>query len=240
MSAAQNLSHNALKRIQEQFSMTEIGSPYMPFNSQMGPVGECRIFSGEKVSKMVYIRMTVEAFGLDSHMIFAFTAPDSPIPHFTLDSVMMAEGFAFHLDLIPRVDLGSNLNYLMDVFNPLDDTFAEASTIEGLTPARLAPTQYAIMSPWMLAYRANAEAFDSIQDPVSKYLEHWFSLVAKGVTDSGYSAEQLTERDQSNRNAIFNPNIDRVWAQVDRLLGEDVSNQLQSILKNQAVEALSS
>ena len=70
-------------------------------------------------------------------MIFAFTSPDSQIPHFTLDSVMMQEGFAFHLDLIPRVDLGANLDYIMDVFNPLDAVFAEANQIEGLTPAEI-------------------------------------------------------------------------------------------------------
>lgn len=239
MSAAKNLSVSTLERIQQQFKMTEIGEPFMPFNSQMGPVGECRIFSGDVIKKMVYIRMTVEAFGLDSHMIFAFTAPESPIPHFTLDSVMMPEGFAFHLDLIPRVDLGANLDYIMQVFNPLDDVFAETATIEGLTPARLGPTQYAIMSPWMLAYRANADAFDAIQDPVSKYLEHWFAIVENGAPDAGYSSEQLAERDQNNRNAIFNPEIDKVWAQVDRLLGEDVSGQLQAILKNQDVETVS-
>ena len=54
----------------------------------------------------------------------------------------------------------------------------------------------------------------------------------------GYTGEQLTTRDQSNRNAIFNPKIDRVWAQVDRLLGEETSAELQAVLKNQAVEEL--
>ncbi len=238
MSAAKNLSHHTLARIQNQFGMTEIGSPFKALTSQMGSVGECRLFRGESVAKMVYISMTVEAFGLDSHMIFAFTSPDSPVPHFTLDSVLMQEGFAFHLDLIPRVDLGANLDYIMEVFTPLDAVFADAAAIEGLTPARLGPTQYAIMSPWMLAYRANAEAFDAIQAPVSQYLEHWFRLVDSSVTDAGYSTDQLAERDQANRHAVFNPKVDKVWAQVDRLLGEDVSRELQQILKNQAVETI--
>ena len=240
MSAAGILSLNTLNRIQSQFNMKEIGSPFKPLVSQMGPVGELRIFEGAAVTKMVYISMKVDAIGLDSHMIFAFTSPQSPIPHFTLDSVMNTPDFAFHLDLIPRVDLGANLDYIMEAFNPLDRVFAEASGIEGLTPARLLPTQYAIMSPWMLAFRANAAAFDAIQDPVNTYLEHWFSLVENGVTNAGYSAEQLAIRDQENRNAIFNPQVDRVWGQVDRLLGEEVSQQLQTILKNQSIETLDS
>ncbi|GAB1422420.1 hypothetical protein MASR2M15_26510 [Anaerolineales bacterium] len=238
MTAAKILSQNALEKIQNRFSMQEIGSPFLTLNSQMGPVGQCRIFQGDAVCKMVYIGMTVEAFGLDSHMIFAFTSPESAVPHFTLDSVMNGDSFAFHLDLIPRVDLGANLDYLMEVFKPLDETFASASKIEGLTPAHLGPTQYALMSPWMLAFRANATAFDAIQEPVAHYLEHWFTLVENGVSVADLSPADLSQRDQLNRNAIFNPQIDKVWAQVDRLVGEDVSAQLQSILRNQQVESL--
>lgn len=240
MSEAKTLSQNTLVKIQTHFNMEEIGSPFKPLMSQMGSVGELRIFRGKKIRKMVYISMAVEAFGLDSHMIFAFTSPESPVPHFTLDSVMTGEEFAFHLDLIPRVDLGASVDYIFEAFNPLDEVFAEAGKIEGLTPARLGPTQYAIMSPWMLAYRANAEAFVAIQDPVTKYLEHWFGLVENGVTDMAYTPEQLASRDRSNRDAIFNPKIDKVWAQVDRLLGAETSAELQAVLKNQAVEELSS
>lgn len=235
MTAAKDLSHSTLEKIQARFGMEEIGSPFMSLNSQMGNVGSLRLFRGEKVAKMVYIGMTVDAFGLDSHMIFAFMPPDSPVPHFTLDSVMNAPDFAFHLDLIPRVDLGAELDYLFEVFSPLDAAFSETAKIEGLTPARLGPTQYAIMSPWMLAYRANAAAFEAIQTPVNQYLEHWFGLVDKGVSGN-YNG--LAQRDQRNRDAIFNPKVDRVWAQVDRLLGAETSAKLQAILKNQAVEEL--
>jgi hypothetical protein len=150
---------------------------------------------------------------------------------------MNTPDFAFHLDLIPRVDLGANLDYLFKVFSPLDEAFAAAGKIEGLTPARLGPTQYAIMSPWMLAYRANAAAFDAIQTPVNQYLEHWFGLVDEGVSGD-YQATALAQRDQANRNAIFNPQVDKVWAQVDRLLGAETSAKLQDILRNQAVEEL--
>lgn len=235
MTAAKDLSHSTLEKIQAHFAMEEIGSPFMSLTSPMGNVGSLRLFRGEKIAKMVYIGMAVEAFGLDSHMIFAFTPPDSPIPHFTLDSVMNASDFAFHLDLIPRVDLGAEVDYLFEVFSPLDAAFSEAGKIEGLTPARLGPTQYAIMSPWMLAYRANAAAFEAIQTPVNQYLEHWFSLVDTGVSGE-FSG--LAQRDQRNRDAIFNPKIDKVWAQVDRLLGADTSAKLQAILRNQAVEEL--
>ncbi|HEX2622791.1 MAG TPA: hypothetical protein VHL11_21680 [Phototrophicaceae bacterium] len=243
MTLARDLSHTTLARIQSHFGMTEItrnGGTYQPLISPgpFGQVGDLRIFQGDQISKMVYIGMTVTPIGLDSHMIFAFTPPGSAVPHFTLDSVMNgADNFAFHLDLIPRVDLGANLEYLLQVLHPLSGTFEEVGKIEGLTPARLGPLQYAIMSPWMLAYRASASAFEAITAPVNTYLDHWFKLVDEGLGDLPYDADYLAERDRKNRAAIFNPEVDRVWAQVDRLLGVQTSTFLRTTLQDQAVIA---
>jgi hypothetical protein len=243
MTQARDLSQHTLDTLIHRAHLQEVhgadGGAFMSLQSAFGKVGDLRLFHGEKVTKLVYIGMTVAQFGLDSHMIFAFTPPSSPVPHFTLDSVMNgADNFAFHLDLIPRVDLGANLDYLFNVFSGLDGHFEATGKIEGLTPARLGPTQYAIMSPWMLAYRANTSAFAAITDPVNAYLEHWFNLLENGVGDLRFDAETLAERDRLNRAAIFNPKVDRVWAQVDRLLGAETSAFLQSVLKNQQVEHL--
>lgn len=240
MTLAKTLSHDTLEKIQARFSLHEVlgadGGAYLPLHSPMGEVGALRLFTGDKVARMVYIGMSVAQFGLDSHMIFAFTPADSPVPHFTLDSVMNAPDFAFHLDLIPRLDLGANLEYLLKAFSPLDALYEEASGIEGLRPARLAPTQYAIMSAWMLAYRANESAFTAIQAPVNKYLEHWFSLVDDGLGEFAHHAH-LAERDRANRHAIFNPQIDKVWAQVERLVGAETGERMRAILRTQEREA---
>lgn len=166
MSLAKQLSHTTLNKIINRFGLTETGSPYLTLHSPMSPapVGELRLFSGGRVHQLVYIGLSVPPIGLDSHMIFAFTPPDSPLPHFTLDSVLAGPHFAFHLDLIPRVDLGANLAYINELFEPLTPIFNATKTIEGLTPAHLSPRQYALMSPWMLAYRANESAFSQIDE----------------------------------------------------------------------------
>lgn len=208
----------------------DLKSPMSP-----APVGMVRVFGGDKVHKMVYIGVTVPPIGLDSHMIFAFTPPASLIPHFTLDSVLAGPHFAFHIDLIPRVDLGANLNHINQVFQPLTPHFDEAKKIEGLSPAQLSPRQYAIMSPWMLAYRATESAFAQIENSVNKYLDHWFSLIDSGVAADVVSTDPA-QRDQLNRAALFNPEVDHVWAQIDRLVGAETSAKMRDILKNQEVE----
>ncbi len=238
MSLPQQLSLGTLDKIKTRFGLTETGSPYMSLISPMSPapVGSVRIFSGGKIHKLVYIGLVVPPIGLDSHMIFAFTKPESHIPHFTLDSVMAGPYFAFHLDLIPRADLGANLAYMNAVFDNLTPIFDEAKKIEGLTPAQLGPKQYALMSPWMLAYRASESAFEQIQTPVNGYLEHWFNLVENGISAEAVPTGDFAVRDQLNRNAIFDPNVDKVWAQVDRLVGAETSEKLRGILRNQEVE----
>lgn len=241
MSLPQQLSLNALEKIKNRFGLTEIGSPYLSLSSPMShaPVGSLRLFSGDTLHKLVYIGLVVPPIGLDSHMFFAFTKPESHIPHFTLDSVMAGPYFAFHLDLIPRADLGSNLAYMNAAFDGLTPIFEEAKKIEGLTPAQLGPKQYALMSPWMLAFRANESAFEQIQKPVNDYLDHWFGLVENGVPADAVpagDAKYFAERDQLNRNAIFDPTVDKVWAQVEKLVGAETGTKLREILKNQSVE----
>jgi hypothetical protein len=237
MSLPQQLSLGTLEKIQQRFGLVETGSPHMTLMSPMSPapVGSLRLFSGEKIHKMVYIGLVVPPIGLDSHMIFAFTAPGSPVPHFTLDSVLAGPYFAFHLDLIPRADLGANLKYMNAVFDPITPVFEDAKKIEGLTPAQLGPKQYALMSPWMLAYRASESAFEQIQTPVNGYLEHWFSLVENGIPSDSIPAGDFALRDQLNRAAIFDPEVDKVWANVDRLVGAETSAKMRQILIQQDI-----
>ena len=240
MSLATTLSQKTLNAIIDRFNLTEHGDPFQSLISPLSPapVGQVRLLSGGPVHKLVYIGLSVPPIGLDSHMIFAFTAPDSPLPHFTLDSVLAGPHFAFHLDMLPRVDLGANLAYIDELFQPLTAIFDSAKEIEGLTPAHLSPRQYAIMSPWMLAYRATEPAFAQIDAHVDRYLAHWCGILESGLSEATLSSlddRNFSQRDQRNRAAIFSPEVDPVWAQIDRLLGSETSAELQALLRAQDI-----
>jgi hypothetical protein len=218
-------------------------APYMVLVSPMSPepVGVVRVFSKPSVCTVVYIAMTVPMIGLDSHMMFAFTPADSAVPHFTVDSVRNADDFAFHLDLIPRLDLGAHLGYMDHVFAPLTEARAACLAIPGLTPAHLEPRQWALMSEWMLANRADESAFRAIGDTVGTYRDHWFGLVDSGVPVElldGVDEAALIARDEANRSHIFNPDVDRVWANVARLLGEERSEEMRQLLASAGAEAV--
>lgn len=199
------------------------------------PVGRMRIWQGE-ACQLVYVGLSVEMIRLDSHMMFAFLPSTSPIPHFTLDSVGNDEDFAFHLDLIPRLDLGAHLAYMDHCYTPLTDIREAAMAIEGLSRANISPRQWALMSEWMIVNRASQPAFEEISATVAAYREHWLGLVADGVpaeATDGVSPEQIAQRDQANRDAIFNPHVDAVWERVSQLVGDEQSEKVRLTLATQ-------
>ncbi len=236
MSLPKALHEKVLKAIVERFDLVEDlaedGGPFLPLNSHIpmheGSVGYMRRFTGNPMFQVVTSSIVVPALQLDSHMVFAFTPSDSAVPHFTVDSVCAGEHHAFHLDLIPRMDLGSQLAYMNEVFLPLTESWERGSAIEGLSRAHLSPRQLGIMSPWMLANRATESAFVEIGSVVDDYLNHWFGLVENGLSTealNGLSASELIERDRRNKFAIFNADVDPVWQRIAPLVGNEAAEK---------------
>jgi hypothetical protein len=236
MSLPKALHEKVLNTIVERFNLVEDlaedGGPFLPLTSHIpmheGSVGHMRRFTGSPLFQVVTSSIVVPALQLDSHMVFAFTPSDSAIPHFTVDSVCAGEHHAFHLDLIPRMDLGSQLAYMNEVFLPLTESWERGSAIEGLSRAHLSPRQLGIMSPWMLANRATESAFVDIGSVVDDYLNHWFGLVEKGISSEalyGLTASELIERDRRNKFAIFNADVDPVWQRIAPLVGSEAAEK---------------
>ena len=237
------LCRGTLEQVVRRTGLTEVlgedGAPHRVLTSPMSPapVGMMRVFTGTGVvAKAVYVGISVDAIGLDSHMVFAFTRSDSALPHFTLDSVRSAEYHAFHLDLIPRVDLASHLPYLDHCFAPLTATFEQLSSWEGLSPAAIGPRQRALMSEWMCVNRATEDAFRQMDGPVGDYLDHWVSLVDSGLPESvltDLADTDLADRDRRNRTAVFNRDVDAVWDQIARLIGDQSEAIRVELLSNE-------
>ena len=257
---AGKISHQTLERIVTHYGLDEVhgndGGPFLklhapPFGN--AEAGSFRLWhGGEHLLKVVYTGIAVDAIGLDSHMIFAFTKRDSIVPTFTLDSVYtnMPPGadpnfpdggdmYSFHLDLVPRCDLGVNHEYMKRAYQPLTEAQSEVLAAEGIHAAQLSPTQRAIMSPWMLAQRTTPEAYEQhVFKAADIYLTHWFGLVDDGLDSliEGIQGESGATRDAQNRELIFNREIDAVWAKIDGMLGPEVSDYMISVLRNQQVE----
>ncbi|MBW9205570.1 hypothetical protein KV097_06380 [Mumia sp. zg.B17] len=250
VSLPEGLCRRTWERIVTERRLVEVtaddGSALRTLTSPMTPepVGQVRVFvsedEAEPVAKLVYVGLAVEMIGLDSHMVFAFTRGGSPIPHFTLDSVQGQGTYAFHLDLIPRADLGTHLPYLDWAYEPLTETYEEVSTWSGLSKAAIGPRQNAMMSPWMLVNRADADAFVAIESAVTTYLEHWFGLLDAEVPSevlADVEDTDLVARDARSRALVFSPEVDKVWAQISRLIGEESAEDVRTHLLDNEVRA---
>lgn len=235
------LFDTTLQRLIDTLDLEELvggdGGAYLPLLSQLpmvqGEVGNVRLFQGGGLFRVVTCSLAVAPIQLDSHMLFAFTPAASAVPHFTLDSVKAGDHFAFHLDLIPRLDLGANLAYMDEVFTPLTPAYQAAAAIEGLSPAQLSPRQHAVMSPWMLAKRATEEAFAGIGAAVEAYQQHWFTLLRDGVSAAvldGVTSEQLARRNLSNKRIIFDPDVDPVWERITAMVGTEAVAAQRALL----------
>ncbi|MCY4360786.1 MAG: hypothetical protein OXE42_01175 [Gammaproteobacteria bacterium] len=247
LSLPRQLHELALNRIVERYRLEEApgenGGPYLSFTCQApfaqgADAGCMRLFRGDPLFQVVTSTIVVPQIQLDSHMVFAFAPSDSAVPHFTFDSVRAGEHYAFHLDLVPRLDLGANLDYLNEAFQPLTPACEAGRAMEGLSRAELSPRQWAIMSPWMLAHRATEAAFERIDKVVLAYQDHWFSLLDKGLSAAALAqagAGQLARRDRLNKSIIFNADVDPVWRKITPLLGEETVAEQMRIL--QAVSA---
>ncbi|MEU5882457.1 hypothetical protein [Spirillospora sp. NPDC047279] len=197
------------------------------------PVGRMTVSTGAGLAKVVYVGLTVPRIGMDSHMVFAFTPAGSAVPHFTLDSVEANGYLAFHLDLVPRAELASHLPYLNAAFQPLTPVFEEASELFGASRAAISPRQYAMMSPWMLVHRADEERFRRVGGFADAYLGHWRALLDKGLPGEvldDLAGTDLAARDARNRAALFSREVDPVWANVARLLGDEETDRIRAEL----------
>jgi hypothetical protein len=246
MSLPEELCIGTLDEIVKRGNLTEItgadGGPFQVLGSVMGPdpVGSVRIFTGDKIAKVVYVGIVVPQIQMDSHMVFAFMPDGSPVPHFTLDSVHAGGHHAFHLDLIQRADAGTHMVYNDWAHTPLTEAYTQVNEMEGLSKAALEPRQLTVMSSWMLASRATVEAFGNLGGPVNAYLDHWFSLV-EGEVPAEVLADladtDLAARDAKNRGLLFSPEVDKVWAQISRLLTEPVAESIRLQLVDNSLPA---
>lgn len=240
MSPALDLSERILSVLVDGTGATERthdGGPVLEAGDRSSATGTMRVFDGlpeSELATIVWTKLEVPARGVTTCMIFAFTSAKSALPHFTLDCSDHGNGgHAFHLDLAPRVELATHVQYMDEVFEPLSELFEQARGISGLSDTRTTRRQFAMMSPWMLVHLADADAFTAIQPTVERYADHWLALYATGLgaqTLATLSDVNLADRDRAFRRNLFSPEIDPVWGRVDAMIGADAASVMRTTL----------
>jgi nucleoside-diphosphate-sugar epimerase len=237
---------DVLEQLRQRFALEEVlgadGGAYLPLIAQGGPLqgtslGAFRVHRGGPIHKLVYSALSSDELGLDTHQIYAFTAPDSALPHFFVDVAYSPNtDSTFHLgiDLVPRVDLSSMLAYSREVFAPLTLTLEGAFETAGVAQAKtIGPLARSLRSPWMLAAYVQPTAVGQLSVLIQAYLAQWLKVVEGGLSTEACASvakEDLAARDLRNRAAMFSAETNRVWVLLDRLLGEKTGVSMREIL----------
>ena len=242
MKLAQGLSTRTLDLVVAGVGATEVqgpgGGPVLAVGHDGGnATGTMRVFRADSGVKVVWTSLSVPARKHETCMVFAFTPPESPLPHFTLDCSDRPDGHAFHLDLCPRVELATHREYMDEVFEPLSSAYAEGSAVSGLSATGTTRRQYAMMSPWMLVHLADEPAFRAVEPTVRAYAEHWLALLRDGLSaevTATLAGVDLAARDDAFRANLFSPSIDPVWGRVTGMLGEQAAATIRGELERGA------
>lgn len=239
MSLPQLLSDEALKRMASALDLKLQDHPLKTLHSRLGEVGRVRLFcpatADAAVQMLVQVSLVVPQFQLDSHMLFAATAPHSVVPHFTFDAVHSGTSYATHLCLLSRVDLPAHFDYVQAVYEPLTPVHQAALAIPGLSPASLPTSLRAMLDPWSLVHHADEAAFRALRQPLQAYVDHFLTLLADDRLQParfGLSPSEVATRDRRFRHFLFHPEVDPVWERVGQLLGSEQTLSLRQLLSN--------
>jgi hypothetical protein len=231
MTSAAELVESAFAQLRQRIELTE---------QQRHDVegGQVLVLAGGPVA--VAVAVTLRRPGFEGGMLYAFTAPQSAAPHLGFDTGAVGPARICHLDLIPRIDLATDIGYVDAVYGPLTAAADAAADLPGVSPAHLPRRQRALLSPWMiscvLADPTAPDPYDALAPVVSEYVEQWCAVALAGAPSAVDPAE-LAARDRRTRPILFSPDVDEVWAGLEVMLGPDVGRVVLDIVQGVAQTA---
>ena len=193
-------------------------------------VGELRVYRGRgRVQKVVSSRFALASPSMDSHSVVIFTHPDSPVPHFGLDSVRLDSRVHLYVDLLPKRDLAVSLDYLDRCYVPLSELHREMELDARFTPS-VAPLRHrALLSPWHALYTVDPSDLGAAERYVDRYLSHWATLLNSNAPELR-TAPDIASRDADYRKTLYSREVDPAWAMLDRAIGKDAVDDILAAL----------
>lgn len=191
-------------------------------------MGELRVYRGRgRVQKVVSSRFRPPA--MDSHSIVIFTQPDSPVPHFGLDSVNIGGRAHLSIDLLPKRDLAVSLAYLDRCYVPLTEVCRELEQDARFTPSSAPMRHRALLSPWHALYTLDPSDLAAAEEYVARYFSHWASLLRSDAPELA-SDPELVARDCIYRKTLYNRAVDPTWSMLDPIIGSEAVDQILATL----------
>ena len=207
------------------------------------PIGEVATIGGMNVDKAVGFDLSFddESGRMWSRSFYAFARSVSLIPHLIVEWVghdEPGEGpVEVLVDLVPRIDLAVNLDYVDEVYGPLTSIFHEARSLDEVRIVPVPPRRAIAMSPWRLSLSVPDDQMDDFGLLVDRYVGRWIDVNSGGVSSQvdplASDQARLVQHDRYHRNSLFDGESDPYWERVDRVLGPDTGAEVRFTLRSQ-------
>ncbi len=206
-------------------------------------VGEVQELSGMNLDKAVVTELRIDDGEQPSwtRTFHVFAPSRSLVPHLAVEWAGSVddgvERVRLLVDLLPRIDLAVNLDYVDEIYQPLSRLHRDAADIPDIVIVRVPPRRAVAMSPWRLAASVPAGSVGEFRTIVDGYLDHWMAINTGGVGSPvdplASDQARLVQHDRFHRNALFDADSDPYWERVDRWLGIDAAAELRTTLRSQ-------
>ena len=207
------------------------------------PVGELATISGMNIDKAVGVDLEFEDDDglMWARQFYVFARTVALMPHLAIEwtgsGVDTDDRVGVLVDLLPRIDLAVNLDYVDEVYGPLTDTFDEARRIDGAEISSVSPRRAIAMSPWRLSVSVPVDQVVALAPLVDRYVTRWLDVNSGGVGSPvdplASDQSRLVQHDRFHRNSLFDPASDSDWGRIDRVLGPDTAAELRLTLRSQ-------
>jgi hypothetical protein len=194
--------------------------------------GQLRCYAGQGIDKIVFL--TLEDDGqLESAMLMAFSEAGSVVPHLVLDASPVGRDYAVFADLVPRVDLSVNPEYVHAVYAPLWPVFDGLKRHPQLRPSEVPHSLAPYVSPAMAGFRASAAIMPQLFELVGPYVSHWLALHQGIITlpPELREIQGLKARDERHRALLFSKEVDPIWDVFSTVVGAENCRRALELLR---------
>ena len=214
------------------------------------PMGGYRTLVGSSLDKAVVVNLELEdeetpGVRNEIHSLYAFSLPSTLAPHLALEwgHIEGPEGedgrLSVFVDLLPRLDLAVNQDYIDELYEPLTPVLVEAWDIKGARSDRHLPRRIVAFSPWRFSASAPASEVDALLEVVDRYTDHWLATLSGGVGASvdplASDPSRLVQRDKYHREAMFDEKAMAHWSKFYQALSFNDAAELRHTLRSQQV-----
>jgi hypothetical protein len=192
--------------------------------------GHLTAWSGDEVDWLIHSYMGTPARSFSNMHLTVWLGPQIDVPHFGMALGTIPDMFVY-LDLIPRVDLTTDLDYLDRYYEPSNATFLEFEANPAFSPfvSRCLYMRQA-QSRTSLCYKAapSAANIDLVRKAAHAKVDEWLQLVAAAKPVPVEQQAALAQRDLLVRRTISERDPANIMG--EKIFGKDLTDRLVGTL----------